>query len=123
MNRREYLESIGFECGKRGRFSAAMIAALDNARLDGVEFDDEKPKVVKTRQPKLTVAKAPPVKPNRTPIRNNDNWFLISDDGRMKVNFDNCRSCAQHIIWCECEGGPVPPKMFGPNAKVVIESA
>lgn len=119
MNRREYLESQGFKCGARGRFSADMLAALDNARKDGVEFSDEKPKVKEKKD--LIVMSPVPSPPRRRPVRNNDNWFLISDDGTMRVAFDNCRSCAQHIIWCECKNGPTPPNMFGPNAKVIIE--
>lgn len=39
MNKREYLRSLGFAVGDRGRFSAEMKAAIAKAESEGTTFD------------------------------------------------------------------------------------
>jgi len=106
MTRREYLRSIGFTVGERGRFNDAMKIAL--AKYDGVFDDDIKP--LKLNKLKHTKPKgvANPTRQKR--VRESRILTGYTKEG-FKIGFDGCNGCHQHMVYCQCPGGIVPPKL------------
>lgn len=104
MNKREYLRSIGFTVGERGRFNDAMKTAL--AKYDGV-FDEDNPNILdKTNKSKLDVVKKVVHEKQREPRQ----LFGFTQDG-IKVGFITCSNCNQHMIWCDCKEGIHAPSL------------
>lgn len=98
MNKRDYLRSLGFEVGERGRFSAEMMDALKSFK------ESDTP---------------PPSRPTPKPqVRQRDcrSYILELEDG-IKVGMASCYKCKQHVVWCSCAGGPQPPTYFDSPVK------
>lgn len=102
MNKRDYLRSLGFRVGERGRFTDAMHTAIRKAEEEGMKFD-EKVVVVK-KQP--TIIKREKIRahiPEQRVIREARELFGYTAEG-YKVGFILCSNCNQHMIYCDCSG-------------------
>ena len=101
MNDREYLRSLGFTVGERGRFSKEMLAALSDRngivvksdKLDEVEANGIDPEVVRD-----------PLRPAQE--------LIGFDNEDHKIAFVLCADCHQHMIWCACEDGILAPSFI-----------
>jgi len=102
MNKREYLRSLGFEVGERGRFSAEMLEALN--AFEGEDSSNEKTKKI------LETVKQRDYKPQRKQ-REAKVYMLELEDG-LKVAMAMCSDCKDNVLYCECDGGPQPPRYF-----------
>jgi hypothetical protein len=91
MDKREFLRSLGFEVGARGRFSAEMLDALK---------DYEEPTVEKVILPKV----------KNTPKRTDGIKVYTAElhTGQI-IRFDTCASCKENVIFCHCTD-PQPPR-------------
>ena len=98
MNDRDYLRSLGFTVGERGRFGKEMLDALrerngvvdETAKFQEFEAEGIDPHVA------------------RAPLRQAET--LIGFDNRgSKIAFILCADCHNHMIWCECEAGILAP--------------
>lgn len=104
MNKREYLKSLGFQVGERGRFNEPMKTALRKAEEDGMKFDDPASTPVK-KQPVITI-KTEKIRahiPEQKVMREARELFGLTADG-FKVGFILCSNCNQHMIYCNCSG-------------------
>ena len=89
MTDRDYLRSLGFTVGERGRFSKDMVEALANR--DTTDTLDEMNGIRES-------LKLPPQ------IQQRDAQELYGlTKGGAKVAFITCNRCAHHMIWCECD--------------------
>lgn len=95
MSDREYLRSLGFTVGERGRFSKEMLEALANRNSAQAQEDMD----AVTDYLNL---------PRREPQRAAQELYGLTKDG-YKVGFIMCSGCAEHMMWCQCEGGVVAP--------------
>lgn len=109
MKKRDYLRSLGFRVGDRGRFTEGMKIAL--AQYDGVFEEDIKPldldklkdfKKAKTSKSYVHVA--------QEQQREARTLTGMMDDG-TKVGFVLCANCNQHMIWCNCPEGVHAPRL------------
>ena len=89
MNDREYLRSLGFTVGERGRFSKEMLAALASRSEQAVN------EVLDSIAPS-------------NPVRERQDLYGYTINGN-KVGFIMCSRCAEHMIWCECPNGVMAP--------------
>lgn len=91
MNKREYLRSLGFEVGTRGRFNEAMLKALQ-------DFEE----------PTEEVVIIPKVKnvPKRT---DGITVYTAVLTGGQVIRFDTCATCQENVIFCHCSD-PKPPR-------------
>lgn len=90
MSDREYLRSLGFTVGERGRFSKEMLAAL------AARSEREKDEFVShISVPAVPVREARPL-------------YGYTKDGHM-IEFLMCSRCAEHMMWCECPNGVMAP--------------
>lgn len=91
--KREFLRSLGFEVGARGRFSAEMLEALK---------DYTEPEDIDT----------PPVMPRvaNTPKRTDGIKVYTAElhTGQI-IRFDMCADCKENVVFCHCTN-PQPPK-------------
>ena len=96
MTKREYLRSLGFQVGERGRLNAAMLKALEG-------YKEEKEEVVQ-------VAKPEPVlfHPKSEKQREPRTLYGFSREG-AKVAFVLCFRCSQHMMYCTCKNGIQAP--------------
>ena len=85
MNKREYLRSLGFTVGERGRFNDIMKIEL--AKYDGVFDDDIKP--LKTNKIKEYKPMAAPVMNKQKRVRENRMLTGYTKEG-YKIGFDGC---------------------------------
>lgn len=104
MTKREYLRSLGFRVGERGRFTDEQKTAI--AAFDGIFEDDIKP--LKLDKLKTDT----PVKPNTSlpkQFRQREARQLsgYTKEG-FKVGFVMCAACNEHMIWCGCEKVTAP---------------
>lgn len=92
MNKREYLRSLGFEVGTRGRFSEEMQLALLN-------YEEES-------EPEIVII--PKVK--NTPKRSDGITVYTAElhTGQI-IRFDMCADCKENVVFCHCTN-PQPPK-------------
>lgn len=103
MTKREYLRSLGFRVGERGRFTDEQKTAL--ATFDGIFTDDIKPlklDKLKTDKP-IKVQKLPEQRRQREARQLSG----YTKEG-YKVGFVMCAACNQHMIWCGCEKVAAP---------------
>jgi hypothetical protein len=98
MNDRDYLRSLGFTVGERGRFSKEMLTAIAS-RSD-----------TKTDNP-VSVMKMP-----AAPVRERTELYGFTRGG-ARLAFITCSSCGEHMIWCECE------KIVAPDNVMVLHGA
>jgi len=89
MTDRDYLRSLGFTVGERGRFSKEMLDALANRK--NAQIQDDMDNVTDY----LNL-------PRRTPVREAQELYGLTKGGH-KVGFIMCSACAEHMIWCECD--------------------
>ena len=90
MTDREYLRSLGFTVGERGRFSSEMQEALDKRKTDKfVNYVNDMREFLEL-----------PTRPE--PVRNAQTLYGLTMGG-ARVAFVMCSSCADHMTWCECE--------------------
>lgn len=89
MTDREYLRSLGFSVGERGRFSKEMLEALANRDNDN------------TQNVLRDVMESVNLEP-RTPLRDARELSGLTKDGK-KISFVMCFACADHMMWCECD--------------------
>jgi len=114
MTKREYLRSLGFTVGERGRFNDLMKIEL--AKYDGV-FDDDQPKLKLEKIKDFGGTKSTRLKP-QTIQREARSLFGYTKEG-FKVGFVNCAACSQHMIWCECEKVTAPKIVVRSDDKIV----
>ena len=103
MTDREYLRSLGFTVGERGRYSKEMLEALANRNTAQIQDDMD------TVTDYLNL-------PRRTPVRDAQELYGLTRGGH-KVGFIMCSRCADHMMWCECE------KILAPDNVMVLAGA
>lgn len=107
MDKREYLRSLGFNVGERGRFSAEMQTALKDFEADGGKLetrsgkrDDGLPEM----EPSIIVPDLPP----EVAVRDAKTLKGKSPEG-YTVSFVLCFDCHKHMMYCTCAGGVKAP--------------
>lgn len=107
MDKREYLRSLGFQVGERGRFTAEMIAALKDFEGQGGKLearsgkrDDGLPEV----EPSVIVPDIPP----QVAVREPKKLRGRSPEGYV-IEFITCSDCFYHMMYCTCDGGVKAP--------------
>jgi len=99
MTKREYLRSLGFEVGERGRFTEAMNKALEE--YDGTFTE---PTANRTAKSDVWYPSSP------TPVRPAYALVGYTEFG-SEVRFDGCRRCAAHMKYCICPEGILAPSI------------
>jgi len=113
MTKREYLRSLGFRVGERGRFTDEQKTAL--ATFDGIFTDDIKP--LKLDKLKTDIPAKPTASlPKQYRQREARQLSGYTKEG-YKVGFVMCAACNQHMIWCGCE------KVLAPSIVVRSEDS
>lgn len=112
MEDREYLRSLGYEVGERGRFSKEMIAAL--SLRNGVEESLNKEAMVHRHGFDQSVI--------RDPIRQPEELIGLDIYGN-KVAFVLCAACTQHMMWCTCEDGVLAPSYIVSSKNPLVRLA
>ena len=113
MTKREYLRSLGFQVGERGRFNSAMKIEL--AKYDGV-FDEDiiplKLDKLKTYTRKKDNPKNQylPLPPKSKMTRAPQMFTGYTKDG-IPVGFDGCSKCHHKAEWCYCPTGITAPSI------------
>ena len=110
MNKREYLRSLGFKVGERGRFTDEMKIKL--AIYDGV-FDEDRIDLKLENLSKFGGKKKQKSNPkNQEQHRGREarTLFGFTKEG-TKVGFVNCAKCYEHMIFCECSEGIHSPSI------------
>lgn len=102
MDKREYLRSLGFQVGERGRFSAEMQTAIANA---GIDFDAPVKKAEYVEVETIT-----PSVPPQEAVRKPRQLYGFTAEGH-KVGFITCRRCSYHMMYCECKRGILAPSI------------
>lgn len=121
MNKREYLRSLGFTVGERGRFSAEMLKALADAPAGAVTEDAKPaPKPRAKREPKpgtVTVAKVEARRPSPLdmPKRRPENTGFTVVGGTL-IRQDVCGKCTARVSRCACDTGPQAYKWLSKEA-------
>ena len=113
MNDREYLRSLGFTVGDRGRFSSEMKAAL--ASRDGVDPDSTEPQYkAGDRFPDGRYAIEPknnlPSLVKQSVAQRDERIFIVTTTTGQRIACGNCGACRERVMYCECDGGPKPPR-------------
>lgn len=103
MNKREYLRSLGFKVGERGRFTPEMLTALKTSDL---KFDGNK----NVREIVEEVEVLDYQKIVSTKMREPRTLYGYTKEGH-KVGFQLCFSCSQHMMYCECKRGIKAPSV------------
>jgi len=114
MNDRDFLRSLGFVVGERGRFSKEMVAALAS-RNSKTETSTKFDKIDEAGLPE---------KLKRTPVREAEQLYGYDKYGH-KIAFVLCNSCNQHMIWCTCKAGILAPSHIirSENPLVTVRAA
>lgn len=116
MNDREYLRSLGFSVGDRGRLSSEMKAAL--ASRDGVTDSEDEPQYKSTdRLPdgRWAIERSnglPSLVKESVVMRDAKTYVAVLVDG-LRIATQYCGTCKEHVMYCECEDGPQPPNYLG----------
>ena len=97
MTDREYLRSLGFIVGERGRFSKEMLEALANRQNAAVAESVNHAREV-MGLPRI----------QESPVRPAQELYGLTKDGH-KVGFIMCSQCAMHMMWCDCPNGVWAP--------------
>lgn len=112
MNDREYLRSLGFTVGDRGRFSSEMKAAL--ASRDGIsdsEGTNQYRSTDRMADGRYAVERSnglPSLVKPSVVHRDAKVYRATLTDG-LVIACANCSKCKDHVMYCECEDGPHPP--------------
>ena len=102
MDKREYLRSLGFEVGKRGRFSAEMLKALEG-------FDEGTESKIDSVLDEIVVDT--PVKFEiKSPLPRTDgvSIYTLTTKTGLTIRFDTCPDCKENVRFCHCSS-PQPP--------------
>ena len=99
MTRREYLRSIGFNVGNRGRLTPAMITALSDFKEEGAPIVLD----VVVYPAKKTYIQNQIIRKPRT-------LYGFTKEG-TKVGFTTCSDCDEHMSICSCQNGILAPIM------------
>ena len=112
MDKREYLRSLGFTVGERGRFSGDMLKALEN--FETVEKSDAKAEAVAEAglDPKVI----------ETPVREPYILHGFDEDGH-DIAFILCSRCTRHMMWCKCKDGVHAPSYIVRSADPLVVTA
>jgi hypothetical protein len=100
MTKRDYLRSLGFNVGERGRFTDAMKHAIESY---GGTFDE--PASTPTPKPGINFQKL-----GEDAVRLGRTLKGRTVEG-YEVGFVTCRSCAMHMIYCTCKEGILAPSI------------
>lgn len=103
MNKREYLRSLGFTVGQRGRFTPEMLTALKSA---DIAFEDTPTPVESVG---VEVVEYPKIESKK--MREPRPLYGFTTEGH-KVGFSRCFSCSQHMAYCECGRGVTAPSII-----------
>ena len=103
MTDRDYLRSLGFTVGERGRFSKDMVEALANR--DTADTLDE-----------MNVIRELLQLPPQTQQREAHELYGLTKGG-AKVGFIMCSRCSEHMMWCECS------KVLAPDNVLTLTGA
>lgn len=118
MNDREYLKSLGFEVGDRGRFSKEMKAALaarngEDPNAPESEFGPQD-RMADGRWAIERYNGLPSLVNNIEPQRTAKTFLAVLKNGqRIACGF--CSECKFNVIFCRCEEGPQPPRYLSPQ--------
>lgn len=104
MTEREYLRSLGFEVGERGRLSIEMKRSLENS---GKKFSQVKKAVMMPEFIKQEIKASFIPKPK---MRESTELHGYTAEG-YKVGFVMCFDCSLHMSYCACEGGIKAPSV------------
>lgn len=112
MDDREYLRSLGFTVGDRGRFSKEMKAALANR--DGVDPDAPEPEYgaqdrFADGRYRIERSNGLPSLARQVTVMRNAKAYMVTLTSGQKIACGNCHTCKDHVMYCECEDGPHPP--------------
>jgi hypothetical protein len=110
MNKREYLRSLGFKVGERGRFTDEMKIKL--AMYDGV-FDEDRIDLKLDNLSKFggkNKQKSNPKNQEQSRSREARTLFGFTREG-TKVGFVNCANCHEHMVFCNCSEGVHSPSI------------
>lgn len=110
MTKREYLRSIGFQVGERGRFNDAMKIALASA---DIIFDEDNVnlKLDIIKKTKLDKQKQREVKIQVSNRHREPRTLSGFTREGVKVAFVNCNKCKEHMIFCGCVEGVHSPSI------------
>jgi len=103
MTKREYLRSLGFEVGERGRFTEAMKQALD--KYEGT-FDEPASSSSNYTGP----VGQPWIPFSSTPVRPSYAFKGYTKEG-YEIRFNGCRRCSAHMKYCICPDGILAPSV------------
>lgn len=120
---RQFLRDNGFEVGARGRFSAPMIALINEKHPGVLDGNGKTIKVVKATKPKAPrVAKVNDVPAPSTPVvfdkiptppivRQESILYALTPVGRSHavIGYSSCQRCRNTVNRCACNAGPKPP--------------
>ena len=98
MTKRDYLRSLGFNVGERGRFTDAMKHAIES--YDGTFDEPNSQKEHKLGTPWIPYSSTP-VRPSFALV----GWTKWDTE----VRFTGCMKCKAHMIYCICPEGIQAP--------------
>ena len=102
MTKREYLRSLGFQVGERGRFNDAMKKALAEYTC---KFDEPPSASANYAGPE-----GKPWYPSSdTPVRPSYAFVGKTAEGYV-IRWDGCARCKSHMVYCICPEGVYAPK-------------
>ena len=111
MNKREYLRSIGFNVGERGRLTPAMLTALKDFKG---ETKVATPMTIEYVQPYVDY-----VGDLGQPLRQPRTLYGRDREGNL-LGFTTCAACDKHMSYCSCPNGiQAPSKVIMSKEKEV----
>lgn len=113
MTKREYLKSLGFTVGERGRFTDAMKRAIE-------EYTGKFDEPISSSSNYVGPEGKPWYPASDTPVRPK-----YAFEGRTKegytIRWDGCYRCKSHMIYCVCPNGVyAPPYIATCNDPLVV---
>lgn len=102
MTKREYLRSLGFNVGERGRFTEAMKHAIES--YDGTFDEPVSNNARKSGEYSVWIPTS------NVPVR--QSYAMVGyTKWNTEVQFTGCRRCSGHMMYCICPDGVVAPSM------------
>lgn len=117
MNDREYLRSLGYKVGDRGRMSAHMKQLITD-RHGGDEppvaneNDNQYKSMDKMADGRWAIERSnnlPNLVKQSVVMRSSNSYQATLIDG-LKIGVEFCSNCKDHVMHCQCEDGPHPPR-------------
>lgn len=103
MTKREYLRSLGFEVGERGRFNDAMKKALE-------EYNGTFDEPISSSPNYAGPVGKPWIPFSEVPVRPSYALVGYTEFG-SEVRFNGCRRCYAHMRFCICPDGILAPSI------------